>query len=279
MHDGLHSVCIDRQGGDEVIAVNDSAATADFDRQPVDFERIFAVTDRNFTEPLEMERFKLVALVFAPALELWQFNAVQVLVDEFVRAGLAVEDEVTVGLFENLLADGLVGVEVVAEVDRLEALIEGAGMLSQQAFDGFGFAVLFFVAVLRGDELHCQRQDLLVLGRHQHCHRGVVMIFGAGGFMISRRALITMDFIRAVKLCAIDCDECSVIENLEISVNLGMLQKQPGGDFKGTVERGRFHSIELGADVIVTGDALHAVERAAVVARQSGVHDSLVVQK
>ncbi len=279
MHDGLHSVCIDWQGGDEVIAVNDSAATADFDRQPVDFERIFAVTDRNFTEPLEMERFKLVALVFAPAFELWQFNAVQVLLDELVRAGLAVEDEVTVGLFENLLADGLVGVEIVAEVDRLKALIKGAGMLSQQAFDGFGFAVLFFVAVLGGDELYCQWQDLLVLGRHQHCHRGVVMIFGAGGFMISRRALITMDFIRAVKLCAIDCDERSVVENLEISVNLGMLQKQPGGDFKGGVERSRFDSIELGADVIVTGDALHAVERAAVVARQSGVHDSLVVQK
>ena len=259
--------------------VNDFAATADFDRQPVDFERIFAVTDRNFTEPLEMERFKLVALVFAPAFELWQFNAVQVLLDELVRAGLAVEDEVTVGLFENLLADGLVGVEVVAEIDRPKALIEGAGMLSQQAFDGFGFVVLFFVAVLRGDELHCQRQDLLVLGRHQHCHRGVVMIFGAGGFMISRRALNTMDFIRAVKLFAIDCDERPVIENLEISVNLGMLQKQPRGNFKGGVERRWLHSIELGADVIVTGDALHAVERAAVVARQSGVHDSLIVQK
>ncbi len=259
--------------------VNDFAATADFDRQPVDFERIFAVTDRNFTEPLEMERFKLVALVFAPAFELRQFNAVQVLLDEFVRAGLAVEDEVTVGLFENLLADRLVDVEVVAEIDRPKALIESDGMLSQQAFDGFGFVVLFFVAVLRGDELHCQRQDLLVLGRHQHCHRGVVMIFGASGFMISRRALITMVFIRDVKLFAIDCDERSVVENLEISVNLGMLQKQLGCDFKGTIERRRFDSIELGADVIVTGNALHPVERAAVVARQSGVHDSLIVQK
>ena len=65
-------------------------------------------------------------------------------------------------------------------------------------------------------------------GRCQHRHCGVVMIFGAGCFVISLRALIAMDFIRAVKLCSIDCDERSVAENLKISVNLGMLQKQPG---------------------------------------------------
>ncbi len=169
------------------------------------------------------------------------------------------------------------GVEVIAEVDRPEALIEGAAMLSQQALDGFGFAVLFFVAVLRSDELHCQRQDLFVLGRCQHRHCGVVMIFGAGGFVISRRALIAMDFIRSVKLCAIDCNERSVAEYLEISVNLGVLQNQPGRDFKGAVERGRFNPIELGADVIVTGDALHLVERTAVVAGELGFHDSLVM--
>ena len=106
-----------------------------------------------------------------------------------------------------------------------------------------------------------------------------LMIFGAGGFVISTRALIAMDFIRAVKLCAIDCNERSVAENLEISVNLGALQKQPGCDFKGAIERYRFNPIELGADVIVTGDALHLVERAAVVVGELGVHDSLVVQK
>ncbi len=65
-----------------------------------------------------------------------------------------------------------------------------------------------------------------------------------------------MDFIKAVNLCAIDCDKRSVIQNLEISVNLGVLQEQSGGNFKGGVGRGRFHSIELGADVIVTGDVL-----------------------
>lgn len=230
-------------------------------------------------EPLEMKSFKLVALVFAPALEVWQFNALQVFLDELMRAGFTVEDEVTVGLFKNLLADGLVGVEVIAEVDRPEARTEFAAMLSQQAFDGFGFAVLFFVAVLRGDELHCQRQDLFVLDRHQRRHHGVVMIFGASGFVISPRALIAMDFIRAVKLCAIDCDERSVAENLEIPVNFGVLQKQLGCDFKGAIECCRGNSIEFGADVIVTGDALHPVERAAVVTSELGVHDSLVVQK
>ena len=43
-----------------------------------------------------------------------------------MRAGLAVEDEVTVGLFENLLADGL-----GRRRDRRRGRpVEGAGMLS-----------------------------------------------------------------------------------------------------------------------------------------------------
>ncbi len=99
--DGLDSVFIEWQGSDEIIVVNDFAPMADFDRQPVDFECIFTATDRNFTEPLELKSFKLVALVFAPALEVRQFNALQVFLDELVRAGFTVENEVTVGLFEN----------------------------------------------------------------------------------------------------------------------------------------------------------------------------------
>ena len=58
--------------------------------------------------------------------------------------GLQLQMKVTVGLFENLRADGLVGVDVITEVDRLEALIECAVMMSQQAIDEFGFDVVFF---------------------------------------------------------------------------------------------------------------------------------------
>ena len=91
------------------------------------------------------------------------------------------------------------------------------------AFEGVGFAVLFFVAVLLGDELGSQWQDFRLAQCHHGQHQGVVVILGTGGFVSSAKTLFAMDFIGAVKLGAVDGDECSVIQNLKLPVNLRVL--------------------------------------------------------
>ena len=48
------------------------------------------------------------------------------------------------------------------------------------------------------------------------------MILCAGGFVISAKALFTMDLIGSVKLSTVDCDERSVIQNLKLAMNIAV---------------------------------------------------------
>ena len=75
-----------------------------------------------------------------------------------MRVGLAGEEEVE-AVEQDAATEGLMGVEIVAqEGDR--ALEIAGGVLLQPAFGGGDFAVLLGVAVLRGDELGPQGDDL-----------------------------------------------------------------------------------------------------------------------
>lgn len=112
--DGLYIGFIDRQRGDEVIFIQGLVAAGHAKRYPIDFKCVLAVSDRNVIEPLEVIGFKLIAFVFASLLMGRQVSVFKIFLDEFMRARFTGEDEVTVGVSHDALANGLMSIEVIA---------------------------------------------------------------------------------------------------------------------------------------------------------------------
>ena len=86
---------------------------------------------------------------------LLRFDAREVLLDGLMRCGLAGEQEVP-ALLKHRLAHRLAGMEIVAEVDRVQSFVAGAVPL-EPAPHGAALAVLLVVTVLRHDEFRLQR--------------------------------------------------------------------------------------------------------------------------
>ena len=123
---------------------------------------VLAVAQRNRLDPAIAEG--LVRLALADFLVVAaELGAVDEIVERLVRGRLAGEDEIVAGVRQHL-DDGLAGEQIVAEKDGTQRA-QPRGVLGVPALDGVAFAVLFFGAVLRRDELGNQRHDLGMAGR------------------------------------------------------------------------------------------------------------------
>ena len=115
---------------------------------------------------------------------LGQLDPGQILLDGLVRRWLAHEQEMAAG-GAHRLAHRLAGVEVVAEVDRVEAGV-AAGVPVEPAPGRPALAVLLGVAVLRHDEFRLERHDALVAGRHQGGGQQGVEVLGPAAAHLRR---------------------------------------------------------------------------------------------
>src|SRR5260370_24884368 len=85
------------------------------------------------------------------------------------------------------LADGLGGVEVVAEIDGIEPCVAWA-MGGEPASRRHALAILLVVPVLRNDELWLQRNDPAMARRDQRRRHQRMEIFGRAAAALARRA-------------------------------------------------------------------------------------------
>ena len=99
----------------------------------------------------------------------------------------------------------MVGVEIVAQQGGLERAIAG-GILLQPAFGGGDFAVLFGVAILRGDELRAQRDGLGLAGSDDDRGERAVIEGFLSVFMFHAGAVGAMELFRRVVPGAIQGD-------------------------------------------------------------------------
>ena len=76
-------------------------------------------------------------------------------------------------------------------------------VLIEPAVDGFGFAILFLIAVLRRDELRAQRQHLAVADANQCGGQHDMVIFGLARAPKSCATLRTLNLVRVVEFRAI----------------------------------------------------------------------------
>ncbi len=81
-----------------------------------------------------------------------------------MAVGLADEQKMAAA-GQDRLAQRLIGIEIIAEIDRIEPL-DALAMGDEPAARGAAFAILFVVAVLRLHELRSQGQRPVMAGRH-----------------------------------------------------------------------------------------------------------------
>ncbi len=137
-------------------------------------------------------------------------DAVEVLVGGFVAGRFGGEQEVAAGV-EHGLADGLAGVQVVAEVDGAQR--GGAGAVAvQPAFDGLALAVLLVGAVLGLDELRGQRQRAGLARGDEGGGEHLVEALRAAVVALAGRAVRAVDFARAEELRAVQGDQRPCVE-------------------------------------------------------------------
>ena len=120
------------------------------------------------------------------------------------------EQEVAAGV-EHGPADGLAGVQVVAEVHRAQRGAAAAVGL-QPALGGLALAVLLVGAVPGGRELRRQRQRLRPARRHDVGGEHPVEVLGAAVAALVCRAVVAADVARAEELRAVQGDEDAAVE-------------------------------------------------------------------
>ena len=198
----------DRQAGHPGDGILDAAATVEnLERDPVDQRGVLAIAQGNPGDPPIAAGLDRLALAdrFGVPLGL---GAVDEIVECLVRGLLAGEDEIIAGVRQQ--GDNrLAGEQIIAEIDRTQRA-EPVGVLGVPALGGIAFAVLFFGAVLRRDELGKQRDDLGMTGRdRRRRQQGVVALYRAIA-AFSGQAMRTTELLRAEILGAVPGDQDTV---------------------------------------------------------------------
>src|SRR5271170_7320115 len=85
------------------------------------------------------------------------FDASQIFVHRLVAVGFADEQKVCAD-GQNLLADGLLRIDVVAQIDRIELAV-ARSVRREPAAGASAFAVLLILTLLRLDEFRSERQN------------------------------------------------------------------------------------------------------------------------
>ena len=143
----------------------------------------------------------------------WPCNTIEITEKCFMRTFFDAEDEIVTGLC-NLFAHRVIGIQVIAQVNRTQGCVARC-VLIEPAVGGFGFAVLFLIAVLRGDKLRSQRQHLAVSDADQCGAQHDMVIFGLARASKSGAALRTLNLVRVVEFRPIQCHKAAPVENLE----------------------------------------------------------------
>ncbi len=162
-------------------------------------------------------------------------------------------DEGAAGV-EHGAADGLAGVQVVAEEDGPQCGAARAVAL-QPALDGLAFAVLLGGAVLGPDELRRQRQGARLAGCHQGGGEHLVVVLGAAVAALAGRAVRALQAALAEELGAVQGDQRPAVEAAH-GRQRAVRVEVPDDGVELPVEVFRRHAVQELADVVVAGDAV-----------------------
>ncbi len=140
-------------GGDEAVLIGGFPAILYLHREPVHLQCVSGVADRQRPPaPAVGSGFASGTFLSSgtgdPAVQL---QSVEEAVERFVGGGFGSEQEITAGL-DDSVADRVMGEKVIGEDDRSQMTVVWQ-MMFDPAVGGLGLTVLFFVAVLRRDEL------------------------------------------------------------------------------------------------------------------------------
>ncbi len=217
---GCNVGCIgfgDIQRGDEAKALIRFAvaAPANLKFDVINLQRIVAVSDwQLLSDTILINQIRLVAsrCFFDHPLG-WPGNPIEITEKCFMRTFFDAEDEIAAGLCD-LFAHRLTGIQIIAQVNRTQRCVARC-VLIEPAVGGFGFAILFLIAVLRRDKLRAQRQHLAVADANQGGAQHDMVIFGLARASKSGATLRTLNLVGVVKFRAIQCQQAAPVENLE----------------------------------------------------------------
>ena len=218
---GCHNdICIgfgDIKRSDEAKALRGFAVAnpANLKFNVVDFQRIVAISDRQLPgKAIQINQIRLFASrCFFDHPSGWPGNAIKITEKCFMRTFFDAEDEIATGLC-NLFAYRLIGIQIIAQVNRTQGCVTRC-VLIEPAVGGFGFAILFMIAVLRRDKLRAQRQHLAVTDANQCGAQHDMVIFGLARASKPDAAVRTLNLVRVVEFRAIQCQQAAPVENLE----------------------------------------------------------------
>jgi len=282
-HQPGHVVGADDPVGDEGVAVFDlPVGVGDGQFAPVDFEGVVAVGQRHAMGPAIVVVFPAVDFAFDAQFQGGQraarFQSFNPGSQMGVGSGFAGEQEME-AVQEHLAAEGLVGVEIVAQQSVIAGVIaEGVG--AQPAFGRGDFTILLGLAVLRGDELRAQRHDLGVAGAEDDGGDGAVVMSGGSVGVVKGRAVLALDILGLGGEIpgAVQGDEAGIAHRAHgfeqpVFVEGAM---QVVKEAKQVFGRDRIQAV---ADVIVGGNALDLEQGAGVVLSAVLFHELLEAQE
>ena len=250
-----------REIGDEAGAVGNLAVGLDdLDFQPVDQHGVVPIAERDVRHPAIAvgSLLRAAPLGFAQAVE---FDAGQIFAQGLVARGLAHQQKIAARRLDGL-AHRLPGIEVVAQIDRLEPGI-GRTHPAQPTSGRHRFAVLLRRAILGTDELGRQRQDRLVSGCHQRGANKGVEIFRPAIRALARRTVRTRKISRAEMFRPVQRDQdtpARLAERFQPTTSIDILEDRR----KHTVKMVRRRSVEHCPDMIVARDRRHPQQRVAI---------------
>ena len=108
----------------------------------------------------------------------------------------------------------MTGEKIVAEIDRAQRR-QPRAVRRMPAFDGVALAILFLGAVLGGDELGHERNDLGMAGRHDRGRQHGMIVLGLAVGALARQAVRAAELLRAEILGPVPGDEGSAAQPAE----------------------------------------------------------------
>ena len=221
---------------------------------PVHAQCVFIVDERDIVSEPQDVGFPFAVVSDALGLrvdaDIWleQFDP---FVELFVGGRLADEDEM-VSVQQNLAAEGLVRIEVVAEQGIVARAVELA-VARKPALGRLDFAILLLVAVLRGNEFGAQRDRLVAAGCDDDGRDGAVAIRDGSVLVLFFRAVVGVDRSRGMLSCPVDGDELGAIHAPEILKHSLLSECAQDGIIDGEEFPG-FDRVEQVPDLVGRGD-------------------------
>ena len=178
---------------------------------------------------------------------------------------------------QDRLAERLIGIEIIAEIDRIEPL-DALAMGDEPAARGAAFAILLVVAVLRLHELRSQGQRPIMARRHDAGGQKGMKIFDGAIGAFARRAILARQLVRTEILRSVEGDQGPIAQAAQARQRSGPLHRRQRV-VKQPVEAGGFDEIEHVADMIVAGDSRHAEQCLAIGAALPGARTELTLMR